>query len=61
MQAQLRMKGACSSYDFGDDTKKEISSAQTTPDQPAETPVTEKLAMFGLSILNGIVLDEART
>jgi hypothetical protein len=54
MQTRLQTEGACPNADSNDDTEEEISS---TPDQSAEKPGMEKLATFGSSILNGIILD----
>jgi len=50
-----------SDFDSDDDSVEEVdapSSAQTTPDQPAEKPKMKKLVPFGSSIANGIILDD---
>jgi pSer/pThr/pTyr-binding forkhead associated (FHA) protein len=64
-QAKTSQRGiSCPSEpesDSDDDSVLEVeapSSAQTTPDQPAEKPAMKKLAKFGSSVLTGIVLDD---
>jgi pSer/pThr/pTyr-binding forkhead associated (FHA) protein len=64
-QAKIGQRGiSCpsgSDSDSDDDSVEEVeapSSAQTTPDQPAEKPAMKKFAKFGSSILTGIVVDD---